>query len=135
MPNNWSLKGKIKVGDTVQIHYRERDYSGPRAYRSVGGAPWVDVVKEHTVTRIGTKLAYIDLHGREYGFYMDTGLSKHEFPVRRMFTPETYHEYIRDRDARAALHRATNSHGWIGLLTTEAVEAVLDIVNDPRSHR
>lgn len=132
MTNNWSLKGKIKVGDTVQIHYRERDYGRRNASYS---APWVDRVDKHTVTRIGTKLAYINLHGREYGFYMDTGHSKHEFPVRRMFTPETYHEYIRDRDARAALHRATNSHGWTGLLTTEAVEAVLDIVNDPRSHR
>lgn len=111
-----TLKGKIKAGDTVQIHQRTR-------------------VEEHTVTKVGRTLAYITEHGREVGFYLADGRERGEWANRRMFTPETLKAHLHRRDVLSAVSKATRDYNWADRLTTEALEDIHRILENPEAQR
>lgn len=125
-----TLKGKIKAGDTVQIHQRTRDYAAPRQGNIV---PLKDVVKEVTVTKVGPYMAYITEHGREVGFYLADGRERGG-ACRRMHTAETLKAHLHRRDVFSAVSKATREYIW-DRLTTEALEDILRILEDPEARR
>ncbi|ATW59121.1 hypothetical protein FDJ13_gp61 [Gordonia phage Gustav] len=127
-----TLKGKIKAGDTVQIHQRTRDYAAPRQGNIV---PLKDVVVEHTVTKVGRTLAYITEHGREVGFYLETGKERGEWANRRMYTKETLKAHLHRRDVFSAVSKATRDYNWADRLTTEALEDIRRILENPEARR
>ena len=127
-----TLKGKIKAGDTVQIHQRTRDYAAPRQGNIV---PLKDMVKEVTVTKVGPYMAYITEHGREVGFYLADGRERGGWACRRMHTAETLKAHLHRRDVFSAVSKATREHIWADRLTTEALEAIPRILDNPEARR
>lgn len=123
-----TLKGKIKAGDTVQIHQRTHDYAAPRQGLK-------DMVKEVTVTKVGRTLAYITEHGREVGFYLADGRERGGWACRRMHTAETLKAHLHRRDVFSAVSKATREYIWADRLTTEALEDILRILEDPEARR
>lgn len=125
-----TLKGKIKAGDTVQIHQRTRDYAAPRQAETLK-----DVVKEVTVTKVGPYMAYITEHGREVGFYLADGRERGGWACRRMHTAETLKAHLHRRDVFSAVSKATREYIWADRLTTEALEDILRILENPEARR
>lgn len=118
-----SLKGKISVGDEVIISRSQinRNRQVEHTYTTA------------TITRIGRKLAYISEHNYEVGFYLDTGVERSHYP-RRMFTEQTLAAHAKRRQLLIDVQTYTDKYGWVRELSTDALEKILAILSDPKSH-
>lgn len=95
----------------------------------------MDRVREFTVTKVGRTLAYITEHGREVGFYLETGQERGEWANRRMFTPETLQAHLHRRDLLSEVSKASRDYNWADRLTTEALEDIHRILSNPEARR
>ena len=107
----------------------------PRLRRAAPGGDAQDVVKEVTVTKVGPYMAYITEHGREVGFYLADGRERGGWACRRMHTAETLKAHLHRRDVFSAVSKATREYIWADRLTTEALEDILRILENPEARR
>lgn len=121
------MKLDVKVGDTVQLHTRRRDYSRKNGTFQTF---YTDVVEEATITRVGRTLVYVQLYSREAGFYKENGLPRRNDHGHgwRMYTAETLAETLRRREVVDTVQERTRSHAWTNALSTEALEAIAEIL-------
>ena len=131
-----SLKGKLRVGDTATVHWREPEFTAPR--NKFGKLPIVDRVETATITKVGRRYIYATIPGeRVHQYEMDTGVdvdNNYGRTRRRMFTPETWTSWLERAKAKARLADKVKRYGWVDDLRTQdlqALAAILDPEGEP----
>lgn len=90
-------------------------------------------VQTAPVTRVGTRLVYIEQYGREYSYRADTGRRNDNYGHSWL---QTHGEYMEEK-RRAALYERLAEHGmrsyqsdWAGL-SSDKIERILAILEEP----
>jgi hypothetical protein len=82
---------------------------------------------EATVTKVGRTRVQVEIHGREWPFYMETGIEADGYGHRRVWVPEVLAQEARRLELVQQLDRL-NVRVHTAKLTADQLEAILAIV-------
>lgn len=130
-------KMKVKVGDVVQLHERVRDFEAQRANPGSSERMFKDVISEVTISKVGTKYAYVGERYRPRKFDLETGTEVDGWysGSATIHTEESLAAYMRRRDALAKLAHWTRGYGSViafgaDKLTTEGLEKLGTLLDE-----
>lgn len=84
--------------------------------------------REVTISKVGRKYVYAEVHGRPVAFEADTGWEKTEYPgsAHRVVTPEQHAEDGRREAANRRLAPLVRFDGWSRHLTVEQIHTLAE---------
>lgn len=107
----------IKVGDTVFVVYQKSRHSQPKE-------PTLE-----KVVRVGKKYGYIERHGREAPFYLDSGISYHKESNERV-NGYGFDVYASEEDYRKEKHEADEFNRLQSRLISDSWRRLVDLPPD-----